>query len=819
MSSAPSPKGSCLFKSFRTKGFGLNAKILISITVLAAVLFLVLASVNQHTLDEYFTHERELQYSQLNHNLYRDIQLVVDEMQSLTYAMLLDSQDRMQSLDLTREKLKNLWGQMRVNAIAQPSYMVLMQEQGEFVDSWGYQLYDDDTLNFLRQPRTSTEFRLRCETACELIIAAPFRFDVGLAVIHQLTVGYSVPVSTLLSSLSSNDGSEFFLFTGEQRQSAKLTTATGRFEHLDSLFKSMTCDPRIENCPVIINHREHIVRAHQLKSVRVMDAQPVFAASVMDVSNMKEAMRQARFEYLVYSLLGILALQILLYSLMRIPLKRIRRLSRSLPLLAKSKYQEYRRRVGVLENTNKLRVPDETDQLIKTSKALSAQLEQMQDELLQHNAHLAWLADHDQLTEMQNRECFLREANMLLKQSRQATVFFIDLDNFKFVNDFSGHKCGDELLVSVVNSMQRVMSQQGLCARMGGDEFAFLLPDVDENVATVVANRLLRSISRVMVSGPNKVHQASASLGVAHYPRHSTDLTELLAAADTAMYQAKQQGKNRVCVFQRDAIGRDLKERGYWLGHVAQATTGDRLKLAFQPIQSNRDGTISHYEVLLRFVDEDDNICSAYPLILAAEESGQIGQIDEWVVNQVIAQLQAVPRERLGVSLAVNLSGRTFGDERTLKRLYRVMEDAGELCQHLILEVTETAALQNIQQARDVISQLKAYGCRIAMDDFGVGFSSFHSLKELPVDYVKIDGSFVRELQHNQDDQVFVQALVDIASHFRYKTVAEFVENAELNQLLLELGVDYSQGYYIGKPQLTVPAVLVADEPNTAANA
>jgi diguanylate cyclase (GGDEF)-like protein/PAS domain S-box-containing protein len=427
----------------------------------------------------------------------------------------------------------------------------------------------------------------------------------------------------------------------------------------------------------------------------------------------------------------------------------------------------------------------------------------------QAEQQLAWLADHDPLTELFNRRRFQHEFEQILMASeryqRSGGLLYFDLDQFKYINDTSGHQSGDMLLKMVADKLCQVVRASDIVARLGGDEFAVVIRECDAEGAIQAARKVCTQFSALEFPILGHSHSISTSIGIALFPLHGTTVPELMANADLAMYQAKDGGRGRWHLFSSDERAREqMQNRVYWKEQIEQALREDRFLLYFQPVLEIRTNTISHYEVLLRMRDNRGRIISPDQFIPVAEQSGLIHSIDHLVLRKAITKQAKLWSQGYKFTFSINLSGRVVDDPELLPILEDVLKTTGVDPSSLMFEVTETAAVANMIAAESLMHKIKAYGCRFAVDDFGVGFSSFFYLKRLPVDYVKIDGVFIRQLAESYQDRVFVKALSDITKGLGKKSVAEFVEDASTLMLLREYGVDYAQGYYIGRPTLYI---------------
>jgi diguanylate cyclase (GGDEF)-like protein len=424
-------------------------------------------------------------------------------------------------------------------------------------------------------------------------------------------------------------------------------------------------------------------------------------------------------------------------------------------------------------------------------------------------ARLSWQASHDALTGLVNRREFeIRLGTALDKLSRQPSehsLMFLDLDQFKVVNDTCGHAAGDQLLKQTSTLLHETLGASGLLARLGGDEFGVLLENCDVNSATGIAERLRLAVQELRFVWNGCAFSISASVGLVHVAEADA-MEETLRSADMACYMAKEKGRNRVQVYHPSDA--ELVERVgemAWVQRIRNGLDEQRFCLFAQEIRSlhKAEPDRSCVELLLRLHDEDGKLVQPGSFIPAAERYGLMPLIDRWVVRNAFALLASRLNSSELVQLsscAINLSGATFRDDdfidyvRRQFDLYRV--PPGMIC----FEITETSAIANLPSAKRFIQALKKLGCRFSLDDFGTGMSSFSYLKHLPVDYIKIDGSFVTEMLNSKVDRAMVETIAHIARVMGKRTVAEFVESNEILQALREIGVDYAQGYAIGKP-------------------
>jgi diguanylate cyclase (GGDEF)-like protein/PAS domain S-box-containing protein len=431
------------------------------------------------------------------------------------------------------------------------------------------------------------------------------------------------------------------------------------------------------------------------------------------------------------------------------------------------------------------------------------------EENLEHMAH------HDALTGLLNRRSFERTLEAHLKQAdrygHEGAVLLLDLDNFKYINDSLGHRAGDELINAVAQALSARLRETDLLARLGGDEFAVLLPKESAAEAESVANALLEAVREQEVWTPDgRVRTITASVGIATIEDTPTLAGEdIMVNADLAMYDAKEAGRDRLA-FAGDDDSAQLRMKGRmtWVERIRTALEEERFTLLAQPIVELATGRVAQHELLLRMRDETTGeLIPPGAFLYLAERLDLIQEIDRWVVGSAIALLE----EHAGPVVEVNLSGRSLGDPRLLELVESELTRSGVVPARLIFEVTETAAVRNIPAAKRFGERLTELGCRFALDDFGAGFGSFNYLKNLPLDFLKIDGEFIANCRDSHTDQLLIQAVVDIAHGLGKKTVAEFVGDEETVRLLARLGVDYGQGFYLGHPEGLARALTLGE--------
>jgi diguanylate cyclase (GGDEF)-like protein len=379
-------------------------------------------------------------------------------------------------------------------------------------------------------------------------------------------------------------------------------------------------------------------------------------------------------------------------------------------------------------------------------------------------------------------------------------VLLVDLDHFKDVNDRFGHKAGDDLLKTVAAVLRERIRETDILARLGGDEFGIILPQADEAQTLLVAEEVVKAMRRQTAMLAEQVITVTASVGVALFD-HLTDI-ELLACADLAMYEAKESGRNGFSLYRPVQGARPrASSRLAAAERIRHALMHDQLVLYGQPILDLENNEVSQYELLVRLRSEQGELLPPSAFLYVAERFGMIVAIDSWVVQKAVALIADQAQAGRSLTLNVNISAKSVGDAELVKVIDRALSDTGIDPTRLVFELTETAAIGNIGNAKTFTNQLRNRGCKFALDDFGTGFGSFYYLKHLPFDYLKIDGDFIRGFIANTTDQFVVEAIVGIAQGMGKKTVAEFVGDMEMTDRLRQSGVDYAQGYHIGMPR------------------
>ena len=421
---------------------------------------------------------------------------------------------------------------------------------------------------------------------------------------------------------------------------------------------------------------------------------------------------------------------------------------------------------------------------------------------------LAWQASHDALTNLANRHAFEHRLQELVESAHTSRIshalLYIDLDQFKLVNDTCGHVAGDELLRQLSTLLSTKVRAVDTFARLGGDEFGLLLPGCEIEQAKVIAEKIRQEISEFRFIWEAKTFVIGASIGLVEITHETGAVANLLSAADTACYMAKDRGRNRVCVHRaQDAEVRRLHGEAEWVSRITRAFEENRFQLYYQkiiPVHPERNP--EYREILLRLIDEKGQLVPPMAFIPAAERYNLMPTIDRWVVRTLFRWMknhqQKLPKN---IFYSINLSGQTLGDDAFVDFANDQFKQFDILPGRICFEITETAAIANLAQAMRMMSSLQTLGCGFSLDDFGSGMSSFAYLKNLPVDSIKVDGAFVRDMLTDPVDSAMVEAIIRIGHVMGLKTIAEYVESKAIMQRLSVLGVDYVQGFGMHRPE------------------
>lgn len=419
------------------------------------------------------------------------------------------------------------------------------------------------------------------------------------------------------------------------------------------------------------------------------------------------------------------------------------------------------------------------------------------------SSRLSWQSSHDALTHLPNRQAFEHALQQLLGSGsaprQHHILLYLDVYQFKVVNDTLGYSAGDALLIALAKILTRCLGEGDLLGRVGSDEFALLLKDCTLEEAKRIVTRLREAVNAFVFQWEDSETRPALSIGAVSVDCHAPPASQLLASANDACSAARDQGRNRVKFFGDSRKALEKRRESTWLAEIHAAIREDRLLLYRQPVVALQDkNRVHHYEVLVRMQGRDGDVISPGLFLPAAERYGIIDEVDRWVIRSIFRYMALEQSSgAAGFHYAINISGISLGDELFADFVLRELTEAGVAPSRVQFEITETSAINNLDRALVFIHKLRAAGCSFALDDFGRGASSLAYLRQLPVDYLKIDGSFVRNMLEDEIDSAMVSTVDHLAKRMGISTIAEFAETPELLEKLRLMGVDYAQGFGI----------------------
>lgn len=425
--------------------------------------------------------------------------------------------------------------------------------------------------------------------------------------------------------------------------------------------------------------------------------------------------------------------------------------------------------------------------------------------LSERDAKLLEMANHDSLTGLFNRRRFTEELKKeiigVMRKGHASALLFVDLDQFKYINDACGHPAGDRLIRKVADELMRSVRRDDVVARFGGDEFAILVRRTDIHGAHTSAETILSNMRRMAHIEDERVFHVHCSIGIAMLTGDNLHFDELINQADIACREAKSAGRNRLSLYEHSAEAeeRDMADVG-WMTRLRNALDNDAFELRFQPINRIHTGETTHHEVLIRLRAEDGSIVKPDAFLPSAMRFGLMSEIDFWVIQHAAEAYAEHAVSNHSLKFSINLSANAFENDDLISHVQESFNKYNVQPSDIILEITESLAIRRPLNVEQQISALRDLGCQFALDDFGTGYSSFSYLQKLQFDYIKIDGTFVEDLLNNPVDQKMIKLIAEVGAEAGMQTIAEYVQDADSLSLLGELGVDMAQGYFVGRP-------------------
>jgi diguanylate cyclase (GGDEF)-like protein len=425
--------------------------------------------------------------------------------------------------------------------------------------------------------------------------------------------------------------------------------------------------------------------------------------------------------------------------------------------------------------------------------------------LSERDAKLLDMANHDSLTSLFNRRRFVEELKQetiaVMHKGHMSAVLFVDLDQFKYINDSCGHQAGDRLIRKVADELVRSVRADDVVARFGGDEFAILVRKTTINGAQSAAETILANMRRMAHVEDGQVFHIHCSIGIAMMDGDHLYYDDLINKADIACRDAKTAGRNRAVLYAHsdETLEQDAACVG-WVNQLRNALDDDGFELRFQPINNIHTGETTHHEVLIRLRGEDGRIIPPDAFLTSAARFGMMSEIDFWIIENAAKAYAHYSKKNNPLKLSINVSANAFESDDLVQHVREVLDKYDVNPNDIIFEITESLAVRHPPHVEQQISAIRELGCEFALDDFGTGYSSFSYLQQLQFDYIKIDGTFVVDLLNKPVDQKMIKLIAEIGHEAGMKTIAEYVQDAESLALLEELGVDLAQGFFVGKP-------------------
>jgi diguanylate cyclase (GGDEF)-like protein len=425
--------------------------------------------------------------------------------------------------------------------------------------------------------------------------------------------------------------------------------------------------------------------------------------------------------------------------------------------------------------------------------------------LSERDARLVEMANHDSLTGLFNRRRFVEELKKetiaVMRHGHMSAVLFVDLDQFKYINDSCGHQAGDRLIRKVADELTRSVRSDDVVARFGGDEFAILVRKTTIDGAQSAADTILANMRRLAHVEDGRVFHIHCSIGIAIMDGEHLFYDDLINKADVACRDAKTAGRNRAVIYAHTDETQEQDAAGVgWVNQLRKALDDDSFELRFQPINDIHTGETTHHEVLIRLRSEDGKVIPPDAFLTSAARFGMMSEIDFWIIENAAKAYAKYSQQTNTLKLSINVSANAFESDDLVQHVRQAFENYEVDPRHIIFEITESLAIRHPPHVEQQISAIRAMGCEFALDDFGTGYSSFSYLQKLQFDYIKIDGTFVEDMLNKPVDQKMIKLIAEIAHEAGMKTIAEYVQDAESLALLEELGVDLAQGFFVGRP-------------------
>ena len=691
----------------------------------------------------------------------------------------------------------------------------LIDSEGQVIGNWGDERVkaNPDVVRRTLSSRTPTE-EMVCFELCQLMVISPILGADGSVKLIQL----SVSLADMLLDFNRITGSDIGILT-PVNDNAEVSVQFGK---TGLAFSSLTNKPLLQ--PILqqyaiqkrwrrgfVEHGGQLVEIVNLPSTQyelMFVSNPDLVGSnaviafISDTTQAREQIEYAKHTHIITGLLAVIIAMLLIFLVLWRPIRSLQRQAKALPLLPQGKYAEAKEKLNKMARGRMF--ADEISQLQQTSLQVTSQLEEYHDKLLENSEELHAMAHFDSLTGLANRPYLIELVDLKLvdpdENERKFAFLYLDLDNFKHINDALGHRVGDNLLSIVADRLKACISENDIASRTGGDEFCIVLSGVhSEKKVVEFARKILRVLEEPVAIEGRRL-SVSTSIGITLSLLDGVSAATLLQNADLAMYQAKTSGKNSYHIFNHQ-LHKDADSRMALEEELRHAVEREEFVLHYQPQIDLSTGKLIGCEALLRWQHPKRGLLSPFFFIDVVENNGLIIPIGKWIIHEACRQCADWQQRGLSdVKMSINLSTRQFSDPDLLNDISQAISLHRVNPQMLEFEVTESLLATDIKHAISLLKELQALGLTIAIDDFGTGYSSLNYLKQLPLDKLKVDRAFIMDLPSDNDDQQITAAIIAMAHTLKLKVVAEGVETVEQMTFLQDLGCEIGQGYLFDKP-------------------
>ena len=713
---------------------------------------------------------------------------------------------------ILQEYMNNNWESLAFD-LALESIAVYGEDEEESSSNWGNVESSKDLKMLVKNVAVFSRSRalFSCQAQCRIYAALPIFMDDGSSkvlvisktltdFIVQFSVNYNIGIALLRNKVPAVEPNSFriwdYFLTG-------ITSDADYKNQLLQLSENVSFQKFVhKGWHLNVNEKHFYFYAIPVKDDKKIATN--FMVLMTDITEQKQGIINNLMVGVVIFCLGLSLTMLSLFFVLNRPMQRIVFQAELLPLLAKSGFKLVRKEIG--EHHKDKNTYDELDIFEETAVSLSYQLEQMEAEIGSRTDELEAMALYDVLTGLANRRKFTDEINEVLASTKTSkeifAIVFIDLDNFKWVNDSLGHDIGDELLILVANHLRKSVRPTDLVARLGGDEFTIILKDIgnSENIVTVL-EKILEAFRSFIKLEHHSSMAVTPSMGIAIGPTNANSVTDLMRCADIAMYSAKQDGKNCYQFFDQ-RMHDEIQKALILEDEVSEGIKNREFRLYYQPIVDLKTGKVLMLEALVRWIHPEKGVLAPFAFIDMLEESGKIVELGPQLFEMACLALKLLEACGLeDIRIAINISAKQFKDEKLVNKLLQVINRNKVKPSSLELEITENTLMENLEEQCLLLKKFQDIGFDIAIDDFGTGYSSLSYLKELPVNVLKIDRSFIKDTPDNKQDVAITSAIAAMAHKLQLDIVAEGIETVEQQNFLQDIECKYGQGYLYQKPE------------------